>query len=262
MRFNRRKRNFSYLFKFLLLPAVVFVAGLVIFFLQNNLFSIKKINIENKNAFCINNQEYVEKTGLYGKNLLYIDLKTEEDFSSYPCIKKIDFKKEYPSSLNLYLEGREPFGELISLKKEATVSSQILAEATSSANILDSGFIVDEEGVIFDKKNDPGLIKIYTHGVKIEIGKNIRMYKLSEVKKVLGEIGRFGIYADKLIFSGKDDLLIDSIPKVFLNMEKGLDYQLASLQLILNEAKMNEKEIEIIDLRFDKPIVKFNPKKK
>ena len=50
-------------------------------------------------------------------------------------------------------------------------------------------------------------------------------------------------------------------PKVFFRLDNEIDLQLASLQLILEKAKIDERILEFIDLRFDKPIVRFAPKK-
>ena len=263
MRFSKRKNKPWVFFKYLGVLLVFFIVLAGVFLLLNNLFSIKKITVDKQKVFCVNDEEYIEKLELVGKNLLFVDFsETGYLISKYPCLKRIDFKKNYPSSVTLFLEGREPYAEIVSLKKEATISSQILVEATTSANISDSGFIVDEEGVVFEKRSDSGLIKIYIPGIKIEMGKNISMYKIMEIKKILAEVNKFGINIDKAIFLGKINLFFDSVPQIFLNLEKELSYQLASLQLILNEAKMNAEEIEFIDLRFDKPIIKFHPKKK
>ena len=50
-------------------------------------------------------------------------------------------------------------------------------------------------------------------------------------------------------------------PKVIFRLDQRIDVQIASLQLILEKAKMYSESLEFIDLRFDKPIVKFAPKK-
>ena len=56
-------------------------------------------------------------------------------------------------------------------------------------------------------------------------------------------------------------LVTETIPKMIFKLDN-VDSQLASLQLILSEAKIESKELEIIDLRFDKPVIKFAPEKK
>ena len=52
-----------------------------------------------------------------------------------------------------------------------------------------------------------------------------------------------------------------SVIKVIFRLKNEVDIQLASLQLILDKAKIDEKELEFIDLRFDKPVVRYAPKK-
>lgn len=263
MRFSKRKNKLGSFFKYLLILLAFFVILAGLFLIISNLFSIKKISVDKQKAFCVDDEEIINKSNLVGRNLLFTSLAEVENLKKqYSCIKRVDFKKSYPSSVNLVLEGREPFAEIITLEKEATNSAQVLIEATASANISDYGFIVDEEGIVFDKRTDLGLRKIYIPGIKIAVGGDVSTYKIIEIKKIIEEINKFGVNAERIIFLGKVNLFFDSQPNIFLNLENELSFQLASLQLILNEAKMNENVIEFIDLRFDKPIVKFRPKKK
>ncbi|MBI4038755.1 hypothetical protein HY384_02235 [Candidatus Daviesbacteria bacterium] len=67
----------------------------------------------------------------------------------------------------------------------------------------------------------------------------------------------------------KDTLLRDDFflinpysnnPRIIFRLSNSLDVQLASLQLILGKAKIDGSRLEFIDLRFDKPVLKFTPK--
>jgi len=57
------------------------------------------------------------------------------------------------------------------------------------------------------------------------------------------------------------DFLVLSPRKIAFSLKRDILKQLVSLQLILQKAKIDESMIETVDLRFDKPVVKFLPKK-
>ena len=59
----------------------------------------------------------------------------------------------------------------------------------------------------------------------------------------------------------EDVLMNNTAPKIIFKLRNDIDKQIASLQLILEKAKMETSKLEFIDLRFDKPIVRIAPKK-
>jgi len=50
---------------------------------------------------------------------------------------------------------------------------------------------------------------------------------------------------------------IESKYKIYFNLEEDMAFQLASLQLILNQDKIEKDKVEYIDLRFDKPVISY-----
>ncbi len=86
---------------------------------------------------------------------------------------------------------------------------------------------------------------------------------LNNALKILDKIKTFGVTTKKSWVSGEFFIINPDImdPKIIFRLDSQIDIQLASLQLILTEAKIDLKELTFIDLRFDKPIVRFAPKK-
>ncbi len=241
---------------------LILFLGISAYFLQLKIFSISNINIKNEKAFCVNGDKFENKLGILGKHILNVDFhKIFSDLKPrYPCIKDMIVSKSLPNIINIELIARQPFAKLVSIRNEAT-SSFSLVEATSSSNILDRGYIVDDTGIIFNKDESLSLVEIYLSGQKIELGKVITEPNMEDIKKILTTINNLGININRLITLADNGLFVDANPKIFFNLKLSVSYQLASLQLILKEAKIDDKEIEVIDLRFDKPIVKFAPKK-
>ncbi|KKS13713.1 MAG: hypothetical protein UU67_C0020G0034, partial [Candidatus Daviesbacteria bacterium GW2011_GWB1_41_5] len=56
-------------------------------------------------------------------------------------------------------------------------------------------------------------------------------------------------------------LIIFAQYKVILSLQKDIPLQLASLQLITEKAKIDGRLIEVVDTRFNKPVVVYAPKK-
>ena len=91
---------------------------------------------------------------------------------------------------------------------------------------------------------------------------------MNKVKEVVISLSGFEAPTDNIIIVG-DKLIIDTKPRLIFSLDKRLDYQTTSLQLILAQAKMNSDPsspgsalIESVDLRFNKPVVVYSKKKK
>lgn len=121
----------------------------------------------------------------------------------------------------------------------------IIKDATREA------FLLDEEGAIFSGTTSATL-KIFLSE------KNINF---KNILAILNKIKIFGIEVGEVVVAGTN-LMINSTPKIVLDLNRDLSLQIASLQLILQQAKIDEEAAEFIDLRFDKPVVRFAPKKK
>ncbi len=105
--------------------------------------------------------------------------------------------------------------------------------------------------------------RIYFYDKNISLGNKLDK-SLKDSLKILDKIRTFGVnIKDTRVLN--DLFLIypqEGWPKIIFRMDDKVDIQLASLQLILEKTKIDNKELEFIDLRFDKPIVKFAPGKK
>lgn len=244
------------MFIFLFLAAILFI-----FLIQFNFFKIKFIDIKLEKTTCINNEELKGNINIQQKNIVFLDSNSlQKDLKNkYPCLKEVRVSKFFPNKIEINLKGREPFAKIISFKKSISDSDQALIEATSSANFKDKDYIIDEEGVIFDSNINLDLTEIYQEEQDLKIGQKTQTEDLIKIIKTLNNIR---ISAKRLIVVEGKTIFVDTTPKIFFNREADINMQLASLQLILEKAKIDEDSIEFINLKFDKPIFRIAPKKK
>lgn len=233
---------------------------IVIFFLKSDSFKIHSLSLNLLQVNCTDEKNLKEKSNLLNKNIFFIDEKntTFDLKNKFICIKDVQIAKNLPDKISMNIKGRVSVAELIPvLDLEASVSALIENTATPSASL--DAYLVDDEGVIF-AKGFADVSKIYYSGKPISLGGKLTDEYLNKTLFILKLLKEFMMDDSKLYIV--DNLLItNSYPKVIFRLDKEKEEQIASLQLILQKAKIDNKELEFIDLRFDKPIVKYAPKK-
>lgn len=195
-------------------------------FLQNELQDTVFYFFKRENLFLANTNEI--------KN---------EILESYPEIKKVTLKREFPKGLLLEVEERQPFGIL---------------------NTHQGEFLIDEEGIAFKKvpqdfkKQD--LIFILVEQEEIELGASIiipeTMQKISLVKEELKD--KINIIPEIFYLTG-GRLNVKTLEgwEIYFNISedlKEIKFALTKLSLLL-EKEIDEEErknLEYIDLRFSK----------
>lgn len=255
----------------IILILVVVIFGILVFaILRSDLFNIKAVDIQADNINCTNPTQIKSSTSLLGQNLIFLNSsKVESDLKKkFLCIKAVEISKYFPNKVKLIISKREPVVIFISQKEEENLGilekfsqpiASASAESTPSAQFIfpqgeiNESFIVDNEGVIFEKNvSRVDLSKVYFHGQNLMIGRII---------KILQKIKTFGLTIKEAKVYSEKILLVNTKPKIIFRLDEREDIQLASLQLILSEAKIDDRELEFIDLRFDKPVIRTVPKK-
>lgn len=278
--------------KFLLITAGLIMAVIFLIFAGFEIIKRSKITIfeVKTNSLTCTDKDQINQF-LQGININYFSFK-EDEFGrnlkkKFFCIGKIQTRLSYPNKLVIETWGREPIfsvrevstslnlNPVVNLSEvpiEATESTkeavpvktlnQILSDLKPSSE--SASFLVDREGVIFEQTlgtdNFPVLSVL---GFKLVIGTGIPGGVIEKAEMIYNNLKEIGVPTDNIIVIG-DRLIIDSKPRVIFSLKKRIDYQTASLQLILAQAKMNsdpqitdQNSIESIDLRFDKPVVVY-----
>ncbi len=241
--------------KKIILPIFLFFFIFLFFiFFKSGIFSIKYISLEKENTDCLIEDKI--KNESLGLNIFLINEGsiTQSIKRNFICVKNIRFSKALPDKLKIDISGRMAAAKLTSASFEASSSSLIENEATPSAN--GEMYLLDDEGVVFSKGN-LDVPEIFSLGKSVSLGYQDNYLK---ALKILKSLKNFNLDSKQnYIFNNL--FITNSTPKIIFKLDISIEPQIASLQLIQREAKINNKDLEFIDLRFDKPVVKYAPKK-
>ncbi|OGE42589.1 hypothetical protein A3B45_00055 [Candidatus Daviesbacteria bacterium RIFCSPLOWO2_01_FULL_39_12] len=243
----------------------IFLLVLPIFLtIKTPIFEVKRIDFIGNKLSCVENEQINKELNLYGKNIFMIDFKKgKEDLTlKYSCIGDVQFSKLYPDKLTINLTERKAQFIFAPLKlKEATgsaIEQLINISATESAQFADLGekYLVDDQGVVFERATEENLPKIYLR-YDLSVGKRLDEGLIKNLLKILQKVSEFGLPITRAFLEKEDLVSIDTSPKLVLRLTFEIDSQLAALQLILEKAKIDDVKLEFIDLRFDKPVIRY-----
>ncbi|MBI2196543.1 FtsQ-type POTRA domain-containing protein [Candidatus Daviesbacteria bacterium] len=273
-----KKRRFGKWSKIYWVTPILLILICSFLFLKSGIFTIKQVDIQIGKLKCIDEKQIKDSANLLGQNFFLLDpAKVEDDLKKkFFCIKSAPLSKIFPNKVKIQTFDREPAALLISLEeKEASMSSLVADIATPSAQQVRDSYSVDAEGVIFSEDTkDLNVPKIYIYDSGITLGKKLENDLIGNSLKILEKVKTLGIEVKEGWIFDNFFIINSEVSnlKIIFRLNEKLDIQLASLQLILDKAKINRrtiptevgrdlKELEFIDLRFDKPVVKFAPKK-
>lgn len=260
------KKSSGILVKFFL-PVFILLIFIIIFFVfRIGFFNVKQVEVEG-NLTCADQVQIKNSSDLFGQNFFFLNSsKTGNNLKKkFLCLRSITITKYLPNRIKLQVFERQPAVAFVTLKeKEASVSALIETSATPSADNIKDYYIVDDEGVVFSKEiTGLNLSKIYIYDSKISLGQKLSNDLIGNALKILEKVRSFGMDIKTSLISDNFFIINNSAkPKIVFNLDNQINIQLASLQLILAEAKIDLIDLEFIDLRFDKPIIKVAPKKK
>ena len=227
---------------------IIFFAGAIWsinYFYNSNYFKVGNINIEGNKHYS---NEYIEEffSGLKGSNIFEVDKKKIEDsiIDNMIWVKSAELKKIFPSSINIFLEERDPC-LIISYKN----NYYLLDYEGIVLDKIDRDFLIEYEGLLtvtdaIEYSLDPGeaiLKKNILSCADIYRGFD------EELKSIIKEAGiEDNIYGD-IFFRTYDGLKI-----IFGDSNEAMK-KIEVLKILLKE----ETNYIIIDLkRPDNPVVK------
>lgn len=259
---QRRKK------RIVILGIAFFIFAVLFLSLKLNIFTIKSFSYEPLFLSCADSDKIKSSTNLIGQNIFLVNFKKEERNlkSNFLCIKNISFSKSFPDKVKLTFQERQPVANLVEVMN--ATSSAVLkkfVEASSSAKFNfpsneDKNLLVDSEGVVYVRSTSNTKVPLlFVNDLNLSLGQKVDQEILNSLI-ILERIKAFGLnITEASIFEGA--LMINTTPKIIFALGSDISEQTASLQLILEKAKINLSQLEFIDMRFDKPIVKIAPKK-
>lgn len=258
--------------KLLFLPVVL---ALFIFSVWRlGVLEIHRVDIETAGVRCVTEDQIRETAGLLGNNILFA---SEESVNrglldKFICVSKVKLQRNFPNAVKLTVEGRVAIAGIATYKgsRQAVPLDLSNLEATSSSQsaLLDwsvpspssQQFLADDKGVLFAEFQGGDLPKLFLPEQTVKLGQRLDEGLFKKISTVFAEIKKSDINIAEAVVSDQDFLILNP-RKIVFSLKKDISKQLVSLQLILQKAKIDESMIETVDLRFDKPVVKFLPKK-
>lgn len=200
-----------------------------------------------------------------GRSIFFINQKAlkEKILKEFLSISDISFEKDFPNKLYVETLPREPVA-VLKFVKEASFSGRIASSsarmATSSA-FAQQFFLVDKEGLVFAKVSSfSSLPLFYLFDEKFpDLGENIGQKRIQTASEVAQLLKKAKIEVGEVFLTafGTIEMNLKEGPMVFFSCQKSSVAQVTSLQLILSSTKMESKVPKVIDLRFERPVVRF-----
>lgn len=265
---RKRSRVFWRLGIFLL---VLFFTVDIYLLSQSKILNVRTIDVHLDQISCTNRVEIASLSQIKGQNIFFVNSAEIEKKikEKYLCVRDVKLSKNLPDKIAINVSGRTPVAALISLGLEEASQSAILdirSVATTSATPINSTqLLVDSEGVIYSQTEESiNIPKIYFRANNLKLGKKLEDNIIKKSLRILDKLKEFKVEVNGAKIISQKNLVVETKGNLVLGflLTGNIDIQLASLQLILEEAKIKDIEMELIDLRFEKPVVKYVPKKK
>jgi len=248
-RIKRKKSIFKKRFFLLFFPPFLFLSLIIYFVLFSNFFEIKKIEISgNEKVDKKNIEEFLGEKIVYDfkflklKNILLLNpKKIEEDIlKKYPQVENVTLKKILPDSL--FVEIKERKGKAIFKNR-------------------DNLFLIDEKGIIFEKKEERGdFLIIENDSLEREIGLGEKVLEEDFLNKTLYFNDKLKedlkIFLDKAIVVSPERINLKTSEnwEIYLNSNDDFSWQFTRLAMVLEKKIPKEKRaaLQYIDLRFER----------
>lgn len=217
--------------KILVLAAIITIALSAVAYLM---FKITKVEF-GSNA-CPDDVRLIQEK-IVDRNILLFnsDNFTQELKPQFSCIDTLIIKKRYPSTVTVVITSQPPV-----------------------ANIEGTNYQISKNGVVWEKSSQNTLPVIFLPSeVSVNLDKNIEDKRVLTALDITSSLLKSDYVPKSIKFIANFDIVIydaNEIAVVF-SSEKGTTEQVDSLQLMLSKAKIDEKKITKIDLRFDKPVI-------
>ncbi len=227
--YKKRRVFIICIFSFIIIASLYF---LTLFILNSFLFKIEKIITE---PFNYNLSKYLEEK-IIGKNIFKLDIKklkkqTLKDF--YKDLEEIEFLKILPNSIKVRFKPRKFIFQVFYRGKWYMLDKNL--KAVKRLKYAPHPQLIEIRGLEFKDKDKIQVLRVLSQGL--------------EEQGFLKEIKFIEIYTlVNLRFKMKSNL------KIIIGY-KDIKNRLSSLKEILKRIK--KEDLEYVDLRFEKPVIRF-----
>lgn len=207
----------------------------------NRIFQIEEIKI-------VNEESNLKLTGLdflHKYNIFLLDEKKASVIISKrnPFLKTVNIVKQYPNKIVIFVKKDQP-----------------IAVLKSDQGVL---LLSDTGKIIFKKKDyndDLPLINFYQniYYYQYQSGELIDLKEIQSVLSYLKVFLDLNLKVDTVDIAGVNMVAFNLKDKqVYFSLEKDSQTQQYQLETVIRQFKIEGKDFTKIDLRFDKPVIKF-----
>jgi cell division septal protein FtsQ len=258
---NKRQLHFSPWLFIVIIFILFLISGVFLFnsFLRNSsLFMVREINVLNQGGLKPN-LEYLKGRNIFSLNLKEI---TEDIKGNFFSVEDVRISRFLPGRLIIQIRERQP-----------------IAVVVLGSKINPKHFFVDKGGMLLDIKDSDMKGKIFISGLSDRLtnpraGKvyydQLFLYSLDLIKSMgnfsdlkpynikrinINDSLNLSFFIEPVILTNGADLVRSNVIEAIMPM-KDLSAKIKILTKLLNALSDNISNIEYVDLRFDKPVVK------
>ena len=226
------------------------LGGIVWFLFFSSFFQVKSIEIYGQNPEIKKQLHQIIEKHIETQKILFLPTKTIFLLSTnklthllqeqFPEISSIQIHKKYPQGIVVRYKPRTPFVNFCHHNQ---------------------CFLMDKQGVIFKSGKNKDLVTVIDNQIdEIQLGNTPLTSKNKDLLwELIEEISSKINYSIKEIYLKGDtiEVVMNEGWKAIFDLNKDISYQTNILALFLENQLQEDKELEYIDLRFDKIFYKF-----
>ena len=242
----RQKKLFQSFFRLLkkISPFFLFFLFLFSFLCIYHFFQVKVIEIEGE--FSLIDFKSVLANRLKNKNLLFLSEKEEEKKikNNYPYVEEVFIKKSFPDKIFVQIKFYSPMAVI--------KNSQGFFILSSDGRILQT---VREKRVLLPTINYYQLINSLVY----KTGDWLDFYDLKVSLKLIKKMEDLNLKINTVDIENQDMILfnLNDNQEIVFTSKKEVEKQFFPIPIILRQLKVEGRKFKRIDVRFDKPIIKF-----
>lgn len=254
---------------------IVFLSLLSLFLVfRSDLFVIHEVLVEVRPQTKILSRTIDEaklaldltKSRSEGRSMFFVDSAKiiDEIQKNFLSFKDVSLQRDYPNRLNLILEARVPVAEVV-IWSASSAARLLPSEGELAApglnQELKSRLVSDADGYLFAKTASPSglpLINIFLDR-EVIVGEKLAEEQVETALKIIEGLESYhlGIAEIGLIGWESIPLRLNDSTLVIFKTHKEVGEQVAALHAIVTRHRMEKRKARIIDLRYDKPVVKY-----
>ncbi len=237
---------------------------------KTSFFTIKNVKAELHGVSCVTAEQLAQESKLQDQLFYKIDTQAvaKKLTEKYICLENLTVHKQFPNTIVLQAEGRIPFIKVASYISQTVALAVLEATPSSTAALINwslpatpsgESLIADQKGIVFTQREDQSLPFLFWPEEELQIGTKLDPQVFETLGQILPKLKELNDPAN--VIKLEDKYLLAWAQERLAFRLGDQKVPLASLQLILQKAKIDGKTMNIIDLRFDKPVVVYSQKK-